>query len=464
LARGSAAVLLVAIALLTGGSATRAADTCTLWASNAGSDRNPGSQAAPLRTVRRLVASLQPGQVGCLTPGQTFAERILFTRGGTPDAPIKLRTAPGRRAVIRGGISLAAGADNVLLAALAIQGEGGGRRAIVDVRSNGVGLLRDDISGPYLVNQSVPCVLLLGSTGTLIDGNTIHGCTRATRPRSVYAAGIYVASASRTTISNNFVYHTLGDAIVLAPDAQGTRVSRNIVDGNSSGIYLGGNGTDASSGNLIVDNIVSNSGRYNVHSGWAPGHLGRRNLVTRNCLWRGIKANLSGRGFTATRNRIVNPRYVDRHRRLALRPSSPCWSKRPASYRDATTDLGSPYPVLGRFVVSYRLRALPARVEVVRLGFDKLAPGSSVDLNCSKGCRLSEHLVVGGSGTATSRRLRGRWLRRGAQVDVRARRGGWVGSFARITVTGLPRGVSVSHACLPPVGPQNPVSCGRYGR
>jgi hypothetical protein len=100
----------------------------------------------------------------------------------------------------------------------------------------------------------------------------------------------------------------------------------------------------------------------------------------------------------------------------------------------------------------------------VRLGFDKLVPGSSVDLNCSKGCRLSEHLVVGGSGTATSRRLRGRWLRRGAQVDVRARRGGWVGSFARITVTGLPRGVSVSHACLPPVGPQNPVSCGRYGR
>jgi len=53
------------------------------------------------------------------------------------------------------------------------------------------------------------------------------------------------------------------------------------------------------------------------------------------------------------------------------------------------------------------------------------------------------------------------WLARGAVLEVRARRFGFAGSYARVVVTGLPHGVRVEHACLPPTS-TIPVPCSRY--
>jgi hypothetical protein len=49
-------------------------------------------------------------------------------------------------------------------------------------------------------------------------------------------------------------------------------------------------------------------------------------------------------------------------------------------------------------------------------------------------------------------------------VEVRARVPNWVGAFARVTVTGAPRGVRIRHACLAPTGESAPVPCARYTR
>jgi hypothetical protein len=54
--------------------------------------------------------------------------------------------------------------------------------------------------------------------------------------------------------------------------------------------------------------------------------------------------------------------------------------------------------------------------------------------------------------------LKGSWLPVGAKVDVRLSQTGRVGAYARLTVVGLPHGVSVSHACVAPGGTA-PVSC-----
>jgi Right handed beta helix region len=465
LAPAAAAVVAALACLVSGAAAAPSAVSCTFWASDRGNDGNIGTQTLPFRTVNKLLSVLRPGETGCLFPGGVFQEQVRVRRGGVPGAPVRLVTAAGRRAVIRGTVFVPDGSDNVVLASLVVRGEGAPRPGIVDIAGNGVALIRSDVSGPGYLNRSIACVHLRGTIAALLDGNTIHNCTRVTRRRGLYSQGIWVDSAQLTTIVNNFVYHTAGDGIALAPNAQNSKVSRNLIDGNVSGVYIGGDGRRASSANLIVDNIVSYSGRYNIHSSFpARGPVGHSNLISRNCLWKGFRANLAGRGYAAVKNLVRNPRYLDRPRSLALRPGTRCFAKRPASYRSATTNLASPYPVLGAFLVSYRLRALRTRVQVVGLALEKLLPGAAVEVRCVRGCRLVENLRASRTGTATIRGLRGRWLRRGAIVEIRARVPNWVGAYAQITVTGLPRGVRIDHRCLAPTGEPGPVRCTVYTR
>jgi Right handed beta helix region len=441
-----------AAAVLAFGPGVAEAAPCAFWAAEDGADSAPGTRSAPFRTVARLLEALHSGHAGCLVPGSTFAERVVVKR---QKAGIALRTGPGRpRARIVGGIRVNRGADRVRLAKLVVQGRGPGRRGVVVVRANRVSLVDNDVSGPFLRDRNVPCILLLGVRGTVIDGNRIHNCTRATT-RRLYAPGIHVARATGTTIRSNVVFHNVGDGIALSPAARRTHVHHNLIDGNVGGIYLGGDLQHASSGNRIVDNIVSFSGRHAVHSSYTPGApVGRDNLVARNCLWRGYAGLLAGTGFRAVGNLVRSPRYVGRPRTYRMRPG-PCSSRRPHAY------IRRRAPVVGRFLVEYRLLGLPGRVKIVRLGLTGLRAGVRVDLRCVRGCDGVERLRGSADGTAVSVAFRDRWLPRGAAIDVRAHPRGWVGHWARITVVGAPGGVRVEHGCLPP-GRSAPVSCDRY--
>jgi hypothetical protein len=439
------AVLAGTLAL--GGTDARA---CTLWVSDRGADGNPGSAEAPFRNVQKLVDSLAPGQVGCLVPGSVFAEAVRIQQPG-----IHLRTAPGRRATIRGGIRVLPGADRVLISSLVIEGADVGQPGTVVVEANGVRILRNDISGPFLWNRNVACVYLGHAHRTLVAGNTIHHCTRATIG-ALYAAGVVLAHASATTIRSNFIFRTPGDGIALAPDAQGSLVHNNVIDGNRGGVFFGGDATTASRDNRVVDNVVSFSWRYNVHASYLAGQpVGVNNLVTGNCLWRGTLGNVAGAGFQATGNPVADPRYVNRAVGFAMRPG-PCYLDRPLP------QAASRYAVLPQFRVRYRLRALRRLVQVVRLEIVNLPAGTPVDLRCVRRCRAGERLLAGRAGTASSITLRGRWLRRGAVLEVRTRKPWWVGHYARITVTGLPRGVRIEHGCLTPSETPTLVPCARF--
>src|SRR5207253_3563884 len=142
---------------------------------------------------------------------------------------------------------------------LAIRGGGAGPAALV-VRADGAHILGNDVSGGGSRDRNTACILVDGARSVVVDGNIVHTCTIATR-HDLYAPGIFVASALRARISNNVVFHTLGDGIALAPNAQRTIVTHNIVDGGQSGIYIGGNRRTASNYNVVTRNIVSNSGR-----------------------------------------------------------------------------------------------------------------------------------------------------------------------------------------------------------
>jgi parallel beta helix pectate lyase-like protein len=438
-ARRFALVLATAAAALA--AAPGASAACTRWASSHGSDQSTGTARAPFLTVQRLLEALPSGGIGCLKGGSVFRARVWLTR------PATLQSFGGRATIV-GNVTIGRGAANVVIQGLTIRGSRG--RASIDVRGDRARIVGDDISGPGFRDRSTPCVVIDGVHGVVIDGNRIHGCTLATR-KDLYAPGVLVVSAVRTRITNNVVFHTVGDGIALAPNAQRSRVEHNLVDGNVSGISLGGNEQTASSYNVVAHNILSNSGRWNVRSAW-HGRIGTRNVVESNCLWNGFGGNVATSGVLLRRNRVANPRLRNRLRSYAL-AWGPCVAMRP---RIVPVEIHA----LPQFRVAYRLRALPARVQVVRLGLTGITPGANVTVRCRRGCAASWH------GTARTSSLelpvlRAAWLTRGSVVEIRARRFGFAGSYARVVVTGLPHGLRVEHACLAPNG-TIPVSCGRY--
>jgi hypothetical protein len=346
--------------------------------------------------------------------------------------PATLQSGSGRARIV-GGIVVAAGVPHVTVRNLVVRGSGGGRAAIV-VRGDGARIAGSDVSGPGFVDRNTACVLLDGARGAIVDANRIHNCTRATR-RNLYAPGIFVLSALRAKITHNVVYHTLGDGVALWPNAQHTRVQRNLVDGNVSGVYIGGNARTASSYNVVTRNIISNSGRWNVHSAWASV-VGRGNVVASNCIWNGFGGNFAGGGFAKVGNIFASPRIKDRPRDFTLL-GGPCASMHPRIVAIRAV-------VLPRFTVTYRLRALPARVQVVSLTLTGLRGGSAVSVRCTSRCGARWSGRASGSRLALPV-LRGSWLPRGAVVEVRESRAGAIGHLARIVVVGLPAGVRIEH-------------------
>ena len=367
------------------------------------------------------------GGTGCLRRGSWFRERVTIRR------PVTLRSVGGRANVV-GQITIARHVPNVRLSGLAVRGSGPGQAAIL-VRGDRARIVGNDISGPGYRNRNTPCILLDGPRDVRIEANRIHNCARVSR-RNLYAPGILVSSALRTQILHNVVYHTLGDGIALAPNAQRTRVARNIVDGNTSGIYIGGGPRTASSYNVVTRNVISNSGRWNVHSAWS-GPTGKGNVVASNCLWNGFGGATVRRGLPPRRKHQREPTLPEQAPRLQ--------HGHRAVPRDAPED---------RPDLTIRATGLPGRLPAPRAagpGADRPPDADRADARNAPLAAVHEPLrhQVDRSGilldsrpAGPARRVaRARRDRRGARDPTR----GWIGHVARVVVTGLPRGVKVVH-------------------
>jgi len=187
------------------------------------------------------------------------------------------------------------------------------------------------------------CFVLGGSAAdygvadhTTIARSRIHDC--GVLPRSHFDHGIYVAHSRAATIVDNAIYDNADWGLHLYPDAQGTTVMFNVLDGNGDGVILAGTDDMASSDNRIAHNVVSNTldaserdEPYNnygflVTSFWG-GRVGADNLVASNCFWDGAAGmvNSAAGGFVATDNLVADPDFVSRAaKNFRLRQNSPC--------------------------------------------------------------------------------------------------------------------------------------------
>ena len=100
---------------------------------------------------------------------------------------------------------------------------------------------------------------------------------------------------------------------------------RNLIVDNLGGIYYGGDGKNASRGNLVEQNVITRNSRFDVHSGYLPNApIGMGNVVRKNCIWSPAAVTASGSGFKTGLNRKVNPRVVKVPGGYRVAASSPC--------------------------------------------------------------------------------------------------------------------------------------------
>ena len=264
-----------------GVSAPPADGSCDLVAAASdGSDANPGTEARPLLTVQRLVTKLRPGQAGCLRDGLYASDEQI--KVATPD--VELTSFPGERATVEGRIWVAKTGDGATISHLNLDGRNPSALPSPTVNANDVTIRDDDIT-----NEHTSICLSLGSPGTygraartMIVGNAIHDCGRI--PSTNQDHGIYVNSSDDAAIIGNWIYDNVDRGIQLYPDAQGTLVAANVIDGNGEGVLFGGNQQTASSGNIVTGNLIVNSTIRDDIDWYWDGPIGTANVARGNCV------------------------------------------------------------------------------------------------------------------------------------------------------------------------------------
>ena len=276
-------------------------------------------------SLDRFVRHLRRGGVGCLRGN--FRTNLTIRR-----SRFQLTSAPGGQASIVGTVYIARTSNRVVLSRLVLRAS-----ASPSVRINGTGITirRSDISNDH----TGICVSIGGAferwgiaTGVALVQNRIHDCGRI--PPTNHDHGVYVEGSRNAVIKGNLIYDNADRGVQLYPNAQGTLVTRNVIDGNGEGVIFSSEAAGvgyarsyASNDNLVTRNVISNSAkRHNVESWWG-GPVGTGNVVRDNCIWNGLLGNvdLTGGGFLAVGNVVAEPKFVDRNAKdFRLQGDSAC--------------------------------------------------------------------------------------------------------------------------------------------
>ncbi len=311
------------------GTSRAATPSCSLYASPHGSDNSDGSLQSPFRTPQKLIDSLSAGQTGCLRSGTYSQSEVRFGHGGSAGAPLTLTSYPGERATLSGGfVYVVHGSNYVTVSNLRLDTADAGQQPGVQLMAAHSSLVSDNITNHSARQQ---CVILGSNVGwgeaddTVIKDNVIHQCGSPVDGDLDHA--IYFDHSVRATVSGNVIWGAAAFAIHLYQNAQGNRITHNVIADNGDGVIFAGSDTHRSDNNLVADNIIADARHgYDVESYWG-GAVGSGNELRHNCLYGGALGEIDTprTGFSASGNMNANPMFVDPAAHdYALRADSPC--------------------------------------------------------------------------------------------------------------------------------------------
>jgi chitodextrinase len=270
------------------------------------------------------------GSVVCLHGGgySNSSAWTHFTRSGTATTPLVVKSYPGETATIHGQIGI--DSSYFKLVDLNINHFNTVSGGTVDCVSNTIGgafilagsnitLDHDDIYTSPRTYNGLPVsfnLFVQSSVGhETITHNKIHDAGGCKTRLNGYDHGVYVGHGSGTVVDHNWIYNDqFGSGIQVYPDASGTRVFSNVIDGSVYGVGICSTGNDNDFYNNVVINSIggtSGSGPGAMISGCGPQGGSTGNEVYNNDQWNNPGGLGSVSGITYSDNISADPGFVD---------------------------------------------------------------------------------------------------------------------------------------------------------
>jgi Right handed beta helix region len=276
------------------------------YVSTAGSDSNPGTAAAPWRTIQKALDTLQPNQKA-LVRGGTYVENLHMSRAGTASGPISVEAHPGEDPILQsaGSHPLEVSSDGgwFRFRGLTIQDSPGTSGGNVDVYGHHVEISSNEIrqsrdQGIYTDE---------GSQDVYILGNWIHHNGQGIQHQS---HGIYLQGNDHLVSTNVIHDHPEGFGIqVYDKNSRSIVVNNTVVASGYSGIVIGGSGG--------VDNIRVHNNIFAFNDQWGIKHdsdCPSSTLADHNVIWANgydpVEEGCPGLD-TSGGNVLADPRFVD---------------------------------------------------------------------------------------------------------------------------------------------------------
>jgi hypothetical protein len=246
-----------------GAAATRPSDEpADLYVAETGSDANPGTAAAPFRTLQHAADVVKAGQTVRVRPGKYAGMNFYRQSGGTPGHPIRFLADPG--AVINSaakagpnfdsGINLEPGKGWFVFSGFhVVNDDGSMQRACIRVGGN---------SNTQILNNTCEKPGTWGIIIGLCDDVLIQGNLCA---NSAGEHGLYVGRAcKRATVRRNILRDNNRDGFHLNGGTDGP-IDAALVEGNVIfGNQLSGIDADGVRNSVFRNNLIYGNGKHAV--------------------------------------------------------------------------------------------------------------------------------------------------------------------------------------------------------
>lgn len=113
--------------------------------------------------------------------------------------------------------------------------------------------------------------------------------------------------------------------------------------------------------------------------------------------------------------------------------------------------------------LKFRALGYASHVEMASARIENLPAGALVDVRCRTACRVTQQQTAKAPIVVLTR-LQGARLDRGAVLEIRAVKPGWIGYDARIEIRGSPLSTHLTERCLPAMGARLALPCGQVER
>jgi parallel beta-helix repeat protein len=264
----------LAVVVLLSSLASASLHAATFYVATNGSDSNPGTITQPFATINHASKSARAGDT-VYVRGGIYNQLVEIGSRGTASARILFAPYPGEQAIIDGS----GGATNtnaVLLYATeyvdfsGFEVRNAKRMGILAYKAKHTRILDNVISGTVKGGIYVSYSSAGHSYDITVSGNTVFDAVLENQFHNMstgWSQSIGIWRTDRSIVTNNRVYRTFGEGIVIGLSNQAL-VSRNeVFDNYSVQIYL-----DNARSTIVSENLVYSTGDSRYYRGGHPAH------------------------------------------------------------------------------------------------------------------------------------------------------------------------------------------------